>query len=527
MKLMIATRVLLAVLLAAPSLARGQYPNIRVSDPASTDPQEIVISINPANPQNLAIAANIGYYYYSLDGGLTWTQGTVTSSFGVWGDPCVVFDADGGLYYAHLSNPDSTVGYWLDRMVVQKSTDGGATWSDGVGVGHNPPKQQDKEWMAADLTNSPYRNTLYMAWTEFDSLDSHDPADSTNIVLSRSTDQGMNWTVPIRISDEAGTAKDDYTTVEGVVPAIGPNGEVYMSWAGNELIYFDKSIDGGATFGRDVVVTTQPEGWIIRVPGIYRCNGWPVTACDVSNSPYRGHIYISWADQRNGVDDTDVFLIKSTDGGNSWHSRVRVNNDSGAAHQFFQWMTVDPATGHLYFVFYDRRNTTGNATDVYVAVSKDGGTTFDNFAVSDSSFTPTDTVFFGDYIGVAARDGMVYPAWARMDGTDLSVWMTIIDDSEAGGEAPSLKLDPSYPNPFNVTTTITFTLPTPSDVNLSVVDVQGAHVRTLASGPFLSRTYEFEWDGKNDGGDRVSSGVYFCRLSTSGETLSQKMVLVR
>ena len=114
-----------------------------------------------------------------------------------------------------------------------------------------------------------------------------------------------------------------------------------------------------------------------------------------------------------------------------------------------------------------------------------------------------------------------------MDGTDLSVWMTIIDDAEPGGGTPSLKLDPSYPNPFNLITTITFTLPAAGDITLAVVNVEGALVTTLASGPFSARTHEVEWDGTNAAGDRVASGVYFFQLSTSGETLSQKMVLVR
>jgi hypothetical protein len=412
-------------------------------------------------------------------------------------------------------------------MVVQKSTDGGATWSDGVGVGHNPPKQQDKEWLAVDLTGSPWRNSLYMAWTEFDSLDSFNPADSTRIVFSRSTDHGATWTPPVRVSDRGGTARDDDSTVEGVVPSVGPNGEVYLAWAANELIYFDRSTDGGATFGRDVVVTTQPGGWQIGVPGIYRCNGWPVTACDVSGSPYRGHVYISWADQRNGTDDTDIFIIKSTDGGNSWHSRVRVNDDSGKAQQFFQWMTVDPSTGRVYLVFYDRRNTTGVDTDVYMAVSRDGGASFENFAVSDSSFTPDASVFFGDYIGIAARGGMVYPAWARMDNQARSVWMAVVDDRGSSGGGTRLVLDPGYPNPFNGSTIIAFTLPTPGDVGLTVVDVRGVVVKTLAAGSFGATRHEVEWDGTDDAGGRVASGVYFCRLDAAGEIVSQKVVFVR
>jgi hypothetical protein len=142
---------------------------------------------------------------------------------------------------------------------------------------------------------------------------------------------------------------------------------------------FDKSTDGGATFGRDRFVAAQPGGWDFNVPGIYRCNGLPITACDVSRSPYCGNIYVAWSDQRRGVGDTDIFFIKSTDGGQTWGTIKTVNNDAAAKQQFFAWMTVDQVTGDIYLVFYDRRNTTGNATDVYVAKSTDGGEAFVNF----------------------------------------------------------------------------------------------------------------------------------------------------
>ena len=137
--------VFLVCLLATVVVA--QPPNIQVSNPQATTPEEVTISINPANPLNLAAGANLRFYYYSMDGGLTWTQGLLTSSMNVWGDPSVTFDADGSLYYAHLSYPGVVPGDWLDRIVVQKSVDGGMTYDDGVGVGLNHPKDQDKEWI--------------------------------------------------------------------------------------------------------------------------------------------------------------------------------------------------------------------------------------------------------------------------------------------------------------------------------------------------------------------------------------------
>jgi hypothetical protein len=221
-----------------PATVSSQWLNVQVSNPGSTDPEEVVISINPTDPLNLAAGANITYYYYSMDGGYTWTEGSLTSTYGVWGDPCVTFDALGNLYFAHLSWPDQTPGDWLDRIVVQKSTNGGMSWSDGVGVGHNPPRDQDKEWITADMTGSIYHNNLYMAWTEFDAIGSSNPADSTRILFSYSTDHGASWSAPLRVSDVGGDCADSDDTVEGAVPAVGPNGEVYLVWAGHNNIYY-------------------------------------------------------------------------------------------------------------------------------------------------------------------------------------------------------------------------------------------------------------------------------------------------
>jgi len=432
------------ILLILSSTLFAQFPNIRVNQPSSTDPNETSIAINPLDSLNLVAGANIRYYYYSTDGGYTWIQGNLTSPLGVWGDPCVVFDLNGHCYFGHLSNPSSG-GYWIDRIVVQKSTNKGISWSSGVGIGYNPPsRNQDKEWIAVDWTNSPYRNNVYVAWTEFDSYGSSNPQDSSRILFSRSTDGGLTWSAPVRISDKGGDCIDEDNTVEGAVPAVGPNGEVYLAWAGPLGLVFDKSTDGGLTWGVDKVITSIPGGWDFNVPGIYRCNGLPITACDISNSPYRGTIYVNWSDQRNGTNNTDVFLVKSTDGGNTWSQPKRVNQDNTQTHQFFTWMTVDPATGYLYFVYYDRRNYNDNRTDVYLARSTDGGETFTEFKISQSPFTPNSSIFFGDYTGITALNGKVYPIWTRLENSQRSVWIAIFQDTIKTIPTASLNLSEDW-----------------------------------------------------------------------------------
>ncbi len=404
----------------------SQYPNILIDNTGG--PEEVTIAINPLNPNILAGGANIDCFYRSTNGGLTWSESQlISNSFDVYGDPVVIFDSLGNLYYAHLSDPPS--GWWIDRIVVQKSTNNGLTWNDGVGIGQGiQPQAQDKEWLAVDHTQSPYRGTIYVTWTEFDDYGSSNPADSSRIRFSKSTDQGNTWSNAITISDRSGDCIDSDNTDEGAVPTVGPNGEVYVAWAGPLGLMFDKSTNGGQSWGTDIFVSSMPGGWDYNVSGIYRANGLPITMCDIGNSAYRGNVYVVWSDQRNGATNTDIFMAKSSDGGNSWSPAIKVNNDNTTREQFFVWSTIDYSTGHLWFVFYDRRNTTGAATDVFVAKSTDGGNTFENFKVSESSFTPTSGVFFGDYTNIAAWNGKIYPIWMRLQGS-LSVWTTVIQDS--------------------------------------------------------------------------------------------------
>ena len=512
----------------------AQLPNIRVSNPASTSPEEVTIAINPANPSNLAAGANIRFAYFSTDAGQSWSEQQLP--FGTYGDPCVIFDGSGRLYYGHLANLPG--GMFIDRLIIHRSTNGGRTWKDSVTVGLNPPKQQDKEWLAADNTGSAFHGNIYMAWTQFDAYGSSNPADSSRILFSRSTNGGDTWSVPLRVGDRAGDCLDGSNTVEGAVPAVGPNGEVYVSWSGPLGIMFDKSTDGGVTFGDDRYVGAQPGGWAFDVPGISRCNGLPVTACDVSTSSYRRTIYVIFSDQRNGPDNTDVFLIKSTNGGENWTAAKKINDDQTISQQFFPWATVDPITGTLYCVFYDRRATAGNATDVYMAKSVDGGETFSNFKISQTSFMPTSSVFFGDYINVAALDGLVCPIWMRLDTTRLSVWTAPYRDAPSmsvGGPAPVLpefRLWQNYPNPFNPTTVVSYQLSVVSNVRLVVYDVLGREVAVLVDERKGPGSYTIRFNAAG-----LASGVYFYRLSgvplapRSGQatrmTEQKSMVVVR
>lgn len=386
------------------------------------------ICINPNNTDHIAAASILNWSYTSKDGGLTWTKTGLNSSMGVYGDPVVRIDHDGIIYYSHLSNPDNAAyrsESFLDRIVVQRSTDHGATWNDGTHPAIRGKKDQDKQWMAID----PRNNHLFMTWTEFDAYGSENPNDKSRILFSKSTDQGLSWTEPLAISQFEGDCIDDDMTTEGAVPAVGPNGELYVSWSFNEKIYFDKSFDGGKTWmNEDIVIAQQPGGWAIDIPGINRCNGMPITDVDISGGTNHGTIYVNWSDQRNGADDTDVWLISSRDKGLTWTNPIRVNDDEAGKQQFFCWMDIDQRSGNISIVFYDRRQHSDERTDVYLAHSTDGGQQFTNYKINKESFKPNPNVFFGDYNDISTVNGQIRPIWTQNEELDLSVWTAIISE---------------------------------------------------------------------------------------------------
>ncbi len=409
------------------STAHGQYRNVTIIEQSAFGgANEPSIYISPADTSNIVVGANIFNVFHSNDGGRTWKHDTLTSDLGVWGDPVVVADEKGDFYFFHLSDPEGT--NWesdkiLDRIVVQKSTDGGATWDRGKGIGLNPPKQQDKEWAAVNPNNG----HVAVTWTEFDRYNSKNPEDKSRIMFSSTVNRGKSWSTPVSISTLEGNCLDQDSTTEGSVPAWGINNELFVAWSFDSMIYFNKSLDGGKTWlNKERIIAEQPGGWSQMIPGLKRANGFPVVKVDHSNGPHRGRLYVNWTDQRNGADDTDVFIIYSDDAGESWSEPKRVNNDEVAVHQFFTWMDVDPASGDVYTVFYDRRNHPDRKTDVYLALSKDGGLTWENHKISEKPFEPVPHIFFGDYNNLSVCKGMIRPVWTHYENKKLSLRTAIL-----------------------------------------------------------------------------------------------------
>jgi hypothetical protein len=490
---------------------QAQFPNVLIS--TSNSPEEVSIAINPKNTNQIVAGANINNRYRSMDGGATWTVSTLTCpAYSVWGDPVLIWDTANACYFMHLSNPNPTVtpgGTWVDRIVIQKSGDVGQTYTTCVGVGKNGTKAQDKQWAVVN----PVNNEIHMTWTQFDNYGSSLITDSSVILYSKSGNAGTTWTTPLRISKFAGDCIDEDNTVEGAVPAVGPLGEVYCAWASQQGLMFQKSTNGGLTWlPQEKFINTIPGGWDYTISGLNRCNGLPFTMCDLSNGSNKGTIYINWSDQRNGTTDTDIWLVKSTDGGTTWSLPKRVNDDPPGKQQFMSCMTIDQATGYLYVLFYDRRNyTSGNNTDVYMAVSKDGGNTFVNYQVNANVFSPISSVFFGDYLGISAHNNVIRPIWMQMTGGGaLSVWTSLINPVILGIEdtkKDNLNIINAQPNPFKTETTVEFSLSEKTNITAQLIDYTGKVVsETISQKDFAPGTHKIKVNAQEL---NLSSGMYF------------------
>jgi hypothetical protein len=395
------------------------------------------IAVNPANPQQVvAVFQDNAHAAYSEDAGYTWqvAEGVEPKNYRISGDVSATFDSQGHAFICYIAfDKLGTFNYWAhgatrNGVFIRRSIDGGKTWeAHHVPVAEQPSEPgipfEDKPFIVADNTQSKYSGNLYIGWTRWRIADSQ-------MVLSRSADDGKTWSKPIEIDAHPGLPRDDNGAAEGFSGVVGPDGTLYAIWSQGDEIMFTTSRNGGKTFSHArAVIHTAPIMFAIET--LERANGFPQIAID----PKSKRLYVTWSDYRNG--DLDVFLVASDDGGKRWSEPVRVNNDPlhNGAEQFFQWLALDPTDGSIDVLFYDRRGDPQNRKQIVVlARSTDGGHSFNNYAWTDTPFEASG-VFFGDYTGLAAYGGRVYGVWTEKPAPPPSPAPDAKTKSEEGKEA--------------------------------------------------------------------------------------------
>jgi len=404
-----------AALVCGQDLPQAPQAHVSTLTPTPGYFTEPGVAVNPKNPQQVvAVFQSPAHAAYSRDGGTSWqpAEGVEPANYRVSGDVSTVFDNQGHAFICYIAfDKLGTFNYWAhgatrNGIFVRRSLDGGKTWeADHAAVVEQPSAPgipfEDKPYLVADNSNSKFAGNLYVGWTRWRIADSQ-------ILLSRSTDDGKTWSQPVEIDAHPGLPRDDNGAAEGFDGAVAPDGTLYAIWSQDGDIMFTASRDGGRTFSRaHPIIHTAPAMFAIET--LDRANGYPQIAVDQKSK----RIYVTWSDYRNG--DLDVFISDSDDGGKHWSPAARVNNDPvhDGVEQFFQWLAVDPADGSVNVIFYDRRKDPGNRKQIVVlARSSDQGHTFTNYAWTDDSFE-AGGLFFGDYNGLAAYGGRVYGVWTE------------------------------------------------------------------------------------------------------------------
>src|SRR6266567_2674739 len=419
----------LAVCLCATSSLLAQQlppaPKAHLTDvtPKAGFFNEPAIAVNPADPQQLAVAWQINASVaYSTDSGQSWkiAEGTAPKNYRVSGDVSITYDAAGHAILCYIAfDKLGSNNYWAqgatrNGIFIRRSLDGGKTWEpDAITViAHDSTPGipfEDKPWVVAD-TAGPHPGNLYIGWTQF-------TLRASDLIFSRSTDGGKTWAKPIKLSSVSGLPRDDNGALEGFHGVVGPDGTLYTIWDDRDGIMMAVSRDGGVTFSKERRIINAGPGYF-GITGVSRSNGFPQIGMDVRNSGAKngGNLYVSWSDYSNG--DVDIFVASSADHGQTWSAPVRVNNDPihNGNDQFFQWMAVDPLSGAVNLVFYDRRGDNGKSdnqkTTVTLARSTDGGKTFTNYTWDPEQFE-ADGDFLGDYLAITAFGNKTYGAWAH------------------------------------------------------------------------------------------------------------------
>jgi hypothetical protein len=523
------------------------YQNFRIHPSPLYNQIEPTIVRHPVNEQILFVSSfNIKSgstfrsegVYLSTDGGLNWfgsdtLKGNPIQNHG--GDPGPVIDKDGRLIVTHL-------GGISPGIFANYSTNMGSTWSANTNI--TVDIQDKSNANTNDVPGSPYYGRTFVVWTKYE--------PPYPVVLSYTSDGGANWSSYIQINNtpsgkqslggitSVSPTGDLYAawalaitsspfTEDCIGFGISTNGGV--SWTVQECAYDVNGIKSS---------TLAP--WNIRV------NGYPSMDVDRTGGSRNGWIYIAEAEKNlpPAGSDPDIIFHRSTNGGQSWSAGVRINLDplNNGKVQLFPSIRVDE-DGGVNVVYFDNRNGT-DSMEVFISRSTDGGDTWFDFVVSDHKFRPKAVTGAGqgnqgDNIGMTSGNGKLYPVW--MDNSapkdTFQIWCTIIDYNSLPGvkkinnEIPeNFILSQNYPNPFNPVTKIRFQIPllrgvdgtevSRQGVSFKIFNILGHEIETLVNQALKPGTYEAEWDGTN-----FPSGIYFYQLKTDNYVETKKMILLR
>jgi hypothetical protein len=424
------------------------------------------LHVSPTGSGLVVDKVQLSGFSVSNDGGQTWSSGFMPPAAGAsqtFGDPSVGVDRHGVFYFATLG-ADA-----LNHPTIQvnKSIDGGNTWSDAVIVQQDDGS--DKEWLAVGPDPvQKNRDNVYVTWTSFQSTGSE-------LRFGRSTDGGVTWTANTIFVP---TADPDPTHPQNALQFSNPvvdqiRGALYVPFlhfsnADQDFIQMLISDDAGETFrfatfnipgapDSTVMPVTQPGELTQCGPGNFRltihdaANAGPgrfglpryINASRMTLQPAlaarNGTLYLAWSNSTSlsygAGTGSNILFVRSTDGGNTWSVPIQVNPDGdGDKQHVLPALAIDNDPNDVHITYYTQH---GNDTiDLDMANSHDGGNSFPSDRTVDVTSTsmklpPTNISLstappfvatnydrqiavcyaLGEYQSVVTANGTVYAGW--------------------------------------------------------------------------------------------------------------------
>jgi hypothetical protein len=462
----------------------------------------------------------------SVDGGVTFSPAVrindavaYPSSYSVY-QPDIAIDGNDNVYVVwHDYRAWGDDYSWTSPIDVylDKSTDGGLTWGTDVlastnGAGTYPWHFQP--YIGIDQTSG----NIYVSFTDYDRY--YPEGDYSDVSVARSTDGGATFAAKVRVDDTA----DSLLVVQefSSVAVDQSSGDVYVVFedtrGSGRDIYLARSADDGQSFLANARVNADTAS----------VQEQPSVAVDDA-----GHIYVAWLDWRNDPDPQSapyqdhIYVARSTNACVTFAPSVQVTDaymNADYSYDFPPRLAAgDP--GEIHVVWFDRRT---DKTFCYRDRSTDGGQTFSVDAIIHDNL---DSLTHG--LPRVAVDGHSDPVMTWMDRRNgngrFDVFFTGVGAATAVADAgvPIHSLGQNYPNPFNPHTTVRYTVGEDARVRLRVYNGAGHVVRTLVDETVTAGEHTASWDGRDERGVSVASGVYFCRMQAGSVSLERKLVLIR
>jgi len=381
------------------------------------------IAVDRNNPDRIAIgwrqfntiSSNFRQagFGFTTNGGQTWTFPGVIEPGVFRSDPVLESDAAGNFYYNSLTNNPT---YFCD---VFKSNNGGSSWGNKTYA-----QGGDKQWMTIDRTNGTGTGHIYAFWTSYYSV-------CYPGFFTRSTNNGGSFEDCVTIPN------DPYW---GTL-TVGPNGELYVGGSIGNNFLVAKSInakDPGQIVTWNMATTVSLDGSITYGigPNPDGLGGQTSIAVDTSGGPYHGNVYLLCSVDRNSPnpDPLDVMFARSTNGGVSWSSPMRINDDAGtSAYQWFGTMSVAP-NGRIDVTWLDTRDNPGTyLSALYYSNSTNGGVTWSQNEKLSGYFNPhvgwPQQNKMGDYFDMISESNGAHLSWAATFNGEQDVYYSYITDT--------------------------------------------------------------------------------------------------